>query len=100
MTTEIEVPASLADLLTAPDRDTRIANAFALLRSLGALRVQITRPSTVGVNSLVFSAQGAVLSLGLQLPAPIPDSDGTTAGNSATLNLLLAGLRDITQLPR
>ncbi len=93
---QITPPESGFDLLQDPER---LARAFERLNQLYKLRAQITTPPTLGVASIVFSAEGALLPIPIQIPYQIPATDGTSAGNAATLNSLLAGLRLVKLLP-
>lgn len=92
----LPVPVSGIELLRNP---ARLAAAFELLNRLSQLQVQVGPASTKGQQSLQHSAEAIVLSLPLQFSRPIEDSDGTTAGNAAQLNLILAELRRVKMLP-
>lgn len=97
----IEVPQSLADLLANPQR---VRDAFALLNALAQVEVVLTTPGgsqplTPGNQTIRGDPPTLTMPLPLRFTRSIPDSTATAASASATVNLLLAELRKVSQLP-
>lgn len=97
----IEAPANLAELLSDPQR---VRDAFALLNALATMEVHLVPPGgapalSPGNKSIRGDPPNLILPLPLQFTAAIADSTATAASVSAQLNLLLAELRKIRQLP-
>lgn len=101
MPRNVELPDSLAGLLTEPQR---IRDAVELLNALANLEVHLVpagnvKPLKPGYHQIAGEAPALVLPLPLRLRAPIADSSATAASASAQLNTLLGYLRETGQLP-
>jgi hypothetical protein len=94
-------PDGMALLAWLAENPQAVRQAIEALNLLITLEVQITTAgSTRGQQGIVTSADRFLMPIPLKLPVPIADSTATAASVSTQLNLLLAGLRQTTQLPR
>lgn len=97
----IKVPESVAELLQDPQR---VRDALLLLNALSQLEVHLVPPGSSpalspGNKIIKGDPPALILPLPLQFRSAIADSTATAASVSAQLNLLLAELRAVRQLP-
>lgn len=97
----IEIPEDLASLFQEPEK---VKNAFAMLKALRDLNVQLVTPQSSvalvpGKKNIVGEPPILLLPLPLKMTQPIEDSDGVDGNTTTQLNLLLGELRKIGILP-
>lgn len=97
----IVVPTTVAELLADPQR---IKDALELLNALAQIEVHLVPPGNVaplssGNKTIRGDAPNLIMPLPLKFTRAIADSTATAASVSTQLNLLLAELRKVSQLP-